>query len=124
MSKVCEKCGVIIIADDKNLCSNCAEELGVPAEYQGYVKPNYTPYVVSNESKQYWLVTALKVLSWLELIAGIVLAFACGWEDKLYIDNEFNAVIFFCCLVGGVIGFVIFQALSVCVMAANKYLNN
>lgn len=123
MSKVCEKCGIIIIADDKHLCSNCAEELGVPPEYEGYVKPNYTPYVVSNESQQYWLVTVLQVLAWLEFGCGVALAFVLGIDNSGW-RAEFNAFIFFGCLIGGFIGFVIFQALAVCVKAANKYLDN
>ncbi len=72
----------------------------------------------TNDSSN-WLTSTLLVFSWLELIASIVLAFTCGLEDF-----EFDPITFFCCLVGGIIGFVIFQVLAVCVKAANKYLNN
>ncbi len=134
MTKFCAKCGCVVDDESQDYCMACMEEIQhTPMEYQGYVKPNIGQQNIMRESysthesstnRGEWLVAALQILAWLELIAGGVLAFACGWEQKLYIDNEFNAVIFFCCLIGGFIGFVIFQALAVCVKAANKYLNN
>lgn len=78
---------------------------------------------MENQNGKEWVRIILVILSWLELIVGGILAFACGSEDWDY-NPKIDPIIFFGCLVGGIIGFVIFQALAVCVKAANKYLNN
>ena len=70
-----------------------------------------------------WLSITLEVFSWLELLVGILLGIVFGIDNSI-LHVELNAAIFFSCLAGGVVGFVIFQALAVCVKAANKYLNH
>lgn len=133
MSKFCKKCGCVVDDESQDYCMACMEELQhTPMEYQGYVKPNIGQQNITRESysthesstnRGEWLVAALQILAWLELIAGGILALNFGIDNSGW-HTEFNAVIFCCSLVGGIIGFVIFQALSVCVKAANKYLNN
>lgn len=135
MTKFCTKCGCVVDDESQDYCMACMEEIqNTPMEYRGYVKPN-TKFENTNITRESypthefptnwgkWLVATLQILAWLELIAGGILAFACGIDNSGYFP-EFNAFIFFICLVGGIIGFVIFQALAVCVKAANKYLNN
>lgn len=133
MSKFCAKCGCVVDyeSQSQDYCSACLEEMqNTTMEYQGDVNPNTKfdntnitresyPAHESSTNRGEWLVVTLQILAWLELIAGIVLA--CEIDVG---HGDFNAGIFFGCLVGGIIGFVIFQALSVCVKAANKYLNN
>lgn len=74
---------------------------------------------ISNKSETNgldWLGTALSVFSWIELVCGIILAFVFGFE--------FNVAMFFCILLSAIISFMILQAFSVFVKAANKYLNS
>lgn len=73
-----------------------------------------------------WLGTALSVFAWIELVCGIILAFAFGFvKESHYSDDlEFNAAMFFCILLSAIISFMILQAFSVFVKAANKYLNS
>lgn len=72
------------------------------------------------------LSSMLNIFAWLELVCGIILAFVYGFvEESRYSDDlAFNAAMFFGVLFAGIISFMIFKALAVCVKAANKYLNS
>lgn len=137
MAKFCKKCGCVVDDESQDYCFACMEELdNIPLEYQGYTSPsagsqrqvathqNSIHRQQKDDKLNYnWLVGLLKILAGLELIAGIVFAFVGGIDDSGY-STEFSPIIFFGCLIGGIIGFVVLVALSVFVKAANKYLNS
>ncbi|MCM1301908.1 MAG: hypothetical protein NC226_09320 [Bacteroides cellulosilyticus] len=137
MAKFCKKCGCVIDDGEREYCMACLEELeNIPLEYQGYASSSTglqrqvaTPQNSIHRQQEdknlndNWLVGLLKILAGLELIAGIVFAFVGGIDNSGY-STEFSPIIFFGCLIGGIIGFAVLAALSVFVKAANKYLNS
>lgn len=84
------------------------------------------PQHQSTISYQSTLSLFLSVFAWIELVCGIILAFAFGFvkESRYSDDLEFDAAMFFGILFAGIISFMIFQAFAVFVKAANKYLNS
>lgn len=112
MSKFCKKCGCVVDDESQDYCFACLveEEPPVTIKAEDQTQEESIDWVR-------WLASTLQILAWLELVAGVIGAFVGG----LGLENGF---IFFGCLIGGIIGFVTFYALSVCVKAANKYLNN
>ena len=77
------------------------------------------------------LVTALKIFAWISLFMGLFSSFYWGFTDISYysgrisyfeLDGDFNAGVFFFCLISSMLSFCLILGFAKIVEAANKYL--
>lgn len=66
------------------------------------------------------LVTALKIFAWIILFVGLFSSFYWGFTDIL--DGDFNAGVFFFCLISSMLSFCLILGFAKIVEAADKYL--
>lgn len=77
------------------------------------------------------LVTALNIFAWISLFLGLFFSFYLGFTDTSYysgrisyfeLDGDFNAGVFFFCLISSMLSFCLILGFAKIVEAADKYL--
>lgn len=66
------------------------------------------------------LVTALKIFAWIILFVGLFSSFY--WGFTAILDGDFNAGVFFFCLISSMLSFCLILGFAKIVEAADKYL--
>ncbi len=117
MSKFCKKCGCVVDDESQDYCWACLVDLEEKESVQNGSQPSIDTQQEKVKQNGIWLSTLIEIFAVLELIAGVILAFAVGFTYE-------NVFIFFGFFIGGIISFIVLSALSVFVKAANKYLNS